>query len=120
SDKVSIYDLRIDGLDYFLLSKGTTTTVKLRIIPKETTDKDIVWKSNNEEVAKVERGVITAVDYGVALITATSTSNPENKVDVRVRVLPQKVETIRFNIASTLTLDPNEVIQIASIVLPQD
>jgi hypothetical protein len=117
---IPISELQLDGPDYILLSKGAKSTVRLRIFPSNTTDKSIEWKSNNEEVATINNGVITAVGAGNALITATSNSNPEKKIEIRVRVNPTPIESIRFNVSSTISLDPNQDLQIISIVMPQD
>ncbi|MCQ2333253.1 MAG: N-acetylmuramoyl-L-alanine amidase [Paludibacteraceae bacterium] len=51
---------------------GETTTLSLTILPDYTTaDKTILWKSNNETVATVSDGVITAHAAGSASIFAT-------------------------------------------------
>ena len=53
------------------LTPGTTLTVNCQFFPEEVTDKEIVWTSDNEEVAIVSNGVVTAVKPGNATITAT-------------------------------------------------
>lgn len=116
---VSIYNLQLEGADYLLLTKGNATTIKLKIIPIHTTNKTINWKSNNDQVATVENGVITAVEVGNALITATSNSNPEKKVEIRVRVNPISVEKIELSVVSPVTMNPNDVLQITAMVLPE-
>lgn len=42
------------------------------VLPKNATYREIIWVSSNEEVAKVNNGLITAVGPGVATITAIS------------------------------------------------
>lgn len=115
---VPIYNLQLDGADYIILTKGTSTTIKLKIVPIHTTNKNINWKSSNEEVAVVQDGMITAVDVGNALITAVSDSDPEKKVEIRVRVLPISVEKIEFDVTSPIMLDPDEILQLTATVLP--
>lgn len=59
-------------LDKTALSFTDTGTQILTatVTPSDTTD-EIVWSSNNTTVAKVENGVVTAVNSGSATITAT-------------------------------------------------
>ena len=52
--------------------EGETTTLVATIEPSNATDKTVTWASDNEEVATVENGVVTAVKAGTATITATA------------------------------------------------
>ncbi|WP_219929313.1 Ig-like domain-containing protein [Sphingobacterium athyrii] len=115
---VPIYNLQLDGADYIILTKGTSTTIKLKIVPIHTTNKNINWKSSNEEVAVVQDGMITAVAVGNAVITAVSDSDPEKKVEIRVRVNSISVEKIELNVASPTLMDPDEVLQLTATVHP--
>ena len=59
-----------DGLDI-----GETMTLSAIIAPEETTNKNVIWESSDENVATItENGEIAALNYGVTTITAT-TSN---------------------------------------------
>ena len=53
------------------LVKGQIKNLTAEVLPANTTD-SVVWSSNNESVATVEDGVITAVAAGQATITATA------------------------------------------------
>lgn len=58
------------------LTKQLTTT----ILPENTTDKTVTWKSNNPKVAKVDsNGKVTTNAIGVAIITATTSNGKTNK-----------------------------------------
>lgn len=60
-------------LDYSELTLEIEETMQLvaSVLPTTTTDQTIVWSSNNTSVATVsEDGLVTAVGYGVATITA--------------------------------------------------
>ena len=50
---------------------GNTYTLKATVIPEDATNKNVKWKSDNTAVAKVKKGVVTAVAPGQAVITAT-------------------------------------------------
>ncbi len=55
------------------LEKGKTKTLKAKVLPADTTNKKVVWKSSNGFVASVdENGVVTALSQGSAVITATT------------------------------------------------
>lgn len=54
------------------INVGSTATVSVSFKPKETTDKHCNWKSDNEKVATVKDGIITAVGEGSCVITVTS------------------------------------------------
>jgi len=51
----------------------TNDSLKVITDPEYAFDKEVIWSSNNEAVAKVVDGKITAVSAGTATITATST-----------------------------------------------
>lgn len=47
-------------------------TFEAAIYPNDATDKTLVWTSNDEKVATVKEGKVTAVGYGACVITATA------------------------------------------------
>ena len=49
---------------------GETVTLIPTVLPEDTTDKTVIWSSADEEIAKVEDGVVTGVDAGTVKITA--------------------------------------------------
>ena len=49
-----------------------TATLTATVAPEEATDKTVVWTSDNEAVATVADGVVTAVAEGTATITVTT------------------------------------------------
>jgi len=54
------------------LTEGSNYTLKPTITPSDATNKLIIWKSENEKIAKVEDGKVTAVAEGNTNITATT------------------------------------------------
>lgn len=52
------------------LTVGGSETLTATVKPDNATDKDVTWTSNNETVATVENGKVTAVAVGTATITA--------------------------------------------------
>ena len=54
------------------LEVGGTVTLKATVLPANATNKNVTWKSDNEAVATVADGVVTAVASGSANITVTT------------------------------------------------
>lgn len=81
---VPIESVSLSGDDSIL--KGETKRLTATINPENTTDdKGVVWKTNNEEVARVDNdGKVTALKEGEATITATVGTN-ETSVKINVK-----------------------------------
>lgn len=56
----------------YTLQVGREYTLSASIIPEYATDKTVIWTSDNEGVATVEKGVVTALTSGSANITAST------------------------------------------------
>jgi len=54
------------------LTVGGMATLTATVLPNDATDKAVSWTSNNEAVATVENGVVTANEAGAAIITVTT------------------------------------------------
>ena len=83
------------GLDNTSLSieEGNSYTLSATINPSNATDKSVVWTSDNENVAKVENGKVTAVSEGTATITETTNDGKHTascKVTVTKKTTAQK------------------------------
>ncbi|MEL7656969.1 MAG: 5'-nucleotidase C-terminal domain-containing protein, partial [Bacillota bacterium] len=51
---------------------GNSQTLKATVLPQNATNKEVVWKSSNENVATVVNGVVTGLGKGTATITAAT------------------------------------------------
>jgi len=66
---------------------GKTATLTATVAPDNTTDKTVLWSSDNEAVATVDaEGLITGVAAGTAKITATAKSDNNVKATCTVHV----------------------------------
>lgn len=85
-NEVHINSIAIDGDQEFEMIKNQTKNLSVTINPENTTDdKGVVWKTNNEEVARVDNdGKVTALKEGEATITATVGTN-ETSVKINVK-----------------------------------
>lgn len=54
------------------LGKGGTATLTATVQPEDATNQRVLWSTNNELVATVENGMVTAVSEGDATITVTT------------------------------------------------
>ena len=61
------------------LLKGATATLTATVIPADAPNKNFSWKSDDEAIAKVENGVVTAVSKGETIIRVTTEEG--NKTD---------------------------------------
>ena len=73
------------------------------VLPEDTTDKSLTWTSENEQVATVKDGLITAVGKGETTIVVRSTANPS--VQKEVSVLVRDVATEMAELTIDVTLD---------------
>ena len=60
--------------------------VTLRFEPKETTQRDVVWSTEENEIFSLSGSTITATKIGKAKVTATSVVNQELSTDVTISV----------------------------------
>ncbi len=102
------------------LYKGETSTIKVSILPVDTTDSpSYSYSSSNEEIATVDaNGKITAVGAGTATITVTATAGTNIKTaTVSVTV---KVNANTVIVDETLQLQKGENDKLTVKVLPED
>jgi len=69
------------------LTVGATATLTATVLPNDATDKAVSWTSDNEAVATVANGVVTAKEAGAAVITVT-TKDGNHTAECTVTVTP--------------------------------
>ena len=70
-DPIAVTGVTLD-LTELALEVPATGTLTATVAPADATNKSVVWTSDNEAVATVEKGVVTAVAAGTANITVTT------------------------------------------------
>ena len=84
------------------IEKGKTETLTATIEPDDTTDKTVTWSTDNAEVATVNDGVVTAVDVGIANITARTANGKIATCKVTVFTIdPTNIQLNKTNITIT-------------------
>ena len=83
-----IVDLENIGFDKSSigLAAGDTYTLTPTFTPSNASNKNLTWSSNDTNVATVNNGVITALNKGTAVITATSVEDSSIKATIEVNV----------------------------------
>lgn len=69
---VKVEGISLDQTTLTFTAKKQTALLTATITPADASDKRVLWKSSNESVVKVSNGVVETVDFGKAVITATS------------------------------------------------
>ena len=101
--------------------EGNTEKVIATITPENATNKNITWTSQDEAIAKVNGGIITAVKEGTTIITATTEDgNKQANITVTItknNTVPEivNVENITLNKTETEILEGNTEKIIATI-----
>lgn len=78
------------------LDIGKQETILTKIYPSNATNKNITWKSDNENIVSVKNGIITAKSPGVATITATSDNGIIAYCTIIVNSPPTPQVTIKY------------------------
>ena len=94
------------------LTEGGTDTLTATITPSNASNKSVTWSSDNESVATVTNGVVTAVTPGIATITVTTVDGGFTAtcaVTVRPDIPPANPNyriTLEATQGGTVTADP--------------
>ncbi len=95
-----------------------TKTLTPKVSPSNATIRTLTWKSENEEVATVDKGVVTAKALGTAVITATTHNGRTASCAITVT---QPVEAITLKPEKDYrVVYKNETLQLSAEVFPAD
>ena len=100
------------------LEVGQTATIGATVLPEDTTDKSLSWKSSYEAVATVDQeGKITALMAGEAIITAIANARTGVQAYAHITVKDVQVESVTVSPA-LVSLSEGETCQLTASVLP--
>ena len=117
NDNVMVSSVNLDKSE---ISFKATETVQLiaEVGAEDATDKAILWRSSNEEIATVdEAGLVTAVSVGEATVTALAADGSGTKAVCQVTVLPTMVESITIH-SDVNTLKKGRTLELNATVAP--
>ena len=106
------------------LNMGETSTLEATIIPDNATNKNVTWISENENIASVDNGVVTAIGEGETTITVI-TEDGEKTATCNITVLPNEdpeeipVEEITLN-TQNVTLEIGETSTLEATIIPDN
>lgn len=102
------------------LHVGETLQLEAMILPEDATIKDVIWTSNNTDVATVsEDGLVTAIALGTVDIMATAADGSRVAASCAIIVSPILVESIELNYDET-EIHLGETLQLEATVLPEN
>ena len=101
------------------LNVGETYTLYVTVNPNDADNKNIIWTSENPEIASIENGTIKALKAGIVKITATSEDN-NNATDYCEVIVNQPTIGISLNYSEYTIEGIGETIQLEALVFPED
>lgn len=105
------------------LNIGETTTLKATITPDNATNKNVTWTSDNEDIASVNNGIVTAIGPGKTTITVT-TQDGQKTAECTITVIepePEEihVEKVDLNMQN-ISLEIGETATLVAVITPND
>ena len=107
------------SLEEVNLKIGDFQIVSANVYPYSAYNKEIVWKSDNDSIATVNNGVIRAVGYGEAIVSATTVNGIRREIKVVVGTTVQEVEEVKFS-QHSIDMNVDEVKRVSYDILPDD
>ena len=101
------------------LNVGETYTLYATVNPNDADNKNIIWTSENPEIASIENGTIKALRAGIVKIIATSEDN-NNATDYCEVIVNQPTIGISLNYSEYTIEGIGETIQLEALVFPED
>lgn len=92
AEDISVESVTLDKTT-LSINEGSSYTLTATITPSDATNKSLIWTSDNESVATVSNGKVTAVSEGSATITVTTEDGDYSatcEVTVTKRAVTQK------------------------------
>lgn len=119
--KVKVLAVPVSGIklshESARLKVGEQVTVTAEVLPSHATDKSVVWRSSDNDIASVDsKGSIFAVSPGEAIISATCGQKTATCI---VTVMPVPVESITLS-APTAQLKAGDTMSLTATILPEN
>ena len=93
--------------DALSLEKRQTATLAVKELPENASNPSVVWSSSDESVATVsQEGVISALETGTVVITASSADDGTKKAECKVEVV-ESTHVIRYKSYQNVLVTPS-------------
>jgi len=117
----SVQGISLDKSAITLIAGGQSEKINATVVPENAANKNIIWSTSDPEVATVDNdGVVTSVNEGVAVITAT-TEDGGFTAECVVTVNPLiNVTGVELNKKAVALVIGGEPIQLTATVLPEN
>ena len=120
--KAKVYPVTSISLDMtkITLTEGEDFTLTATVNPYNATNKNVTWKSSNNEVAAISDGKVTALKPGTATITVTTEDGGKTATcEVTVKAKVYHVTSVSLDKTSA-TLTEGEEITLTATVTPDN
>ena len=102
---------------------GKQIQMKVSVLPENATNRAVKWASSDETVLKVdEKGVVTGVGLGKAVVTATASGRKTDSMEIECLPIPVTSVTIQFDetVLENGKLNADTALQMQAVVQPKD
>ena len=88
----NITEIKVDK-EQLVMAVDEEAEITPTILPSDATNKEIGWKSSDEDIATVDNGKVTAHKIGITEITVYSIKNPDIKKIINVNVIDLELKS---------------------------
>ncbi len=117
---IHVTEVKLDKTD-ITKTEGETEQLTATVLPDNASNKVVAWNSSNKTIATVDdKGLVTAVKKGTAIITVTTTDGNKTatcKVTVKAKVI--HVTEVKLD-KTDITKTEGETEQLTATVLPDN
>lgn len=93
---IPVEDIIIER-DFIKLQVGKSKEIKAKVTPDDATNKNIIWKSENNDIVKVSNGNLTAISEGNTKVTATSSNGIQKIINVNTYAVEPDEINVSFD-----------------------
>lgn len=110
----NVYESQVTGIDLdydsLTLNVGETGILHATISPEDAADKNVIWSSNNPDVASVDgNGNVAGINEGTAIITAVSEADSSYQASCAVSVVAESIDLFFSVTDEAITITWNAV-----------
>ena len=115
---VAVTGVKLNKTSLSFTGTGSSQTLTATVSPSNATNKTLTWSSSNTSVATVSNGVVKAVGFGTATITAKS--NNGKTASCKVTVNPIQPTGIKATPETSTLYGLNGTVKLSANVMPSN